>query len=713
MPRAHLRASILHPLAAIVSLVWLCGTASATVSMTMQIGWDGAYRVGRWTPVFVTLADDTARPARNVRMELLTPHDDTFAMRVVQQLAIRPEPTTFIVYLPLTYQARETLGVVRDAGSNKKLAEFAFEGAGIMQANPMPQWAGTAGDQNLVIGASGRRHALGAMVGTYRWTDGALAPSGSSANNQSIRVGFVKADHLPDLPAGYDCLDVLALDGPDLAGMRLGQQQAIAAWVRAGGRLLMWAGETPLPEDSPIVKLLPCSIGQSTTTALTLEDTNALGLASRVDKVTGRELRAKVGARTLPILRDKAVVCCGRAGFGTVAVVSVDGSQLVFPDRTHAVNFWRPVLKELADPSDTPDDDGNLAGDTESRRLVAMQVVLDRLADVPGVGTFDFSYIAIVLIAMMLIVGPIDWFVLRKLGKQPWTWVTTTGWIALITFGALYIGRLYRSGDLYYRTVRLVDQADGQVAGVVDVAGLYSPKTRPYGLETPRDAWCEPANSNEMNAWRQSPRMAKEFVSVQAMSGNRPLPTVVNIWNLHFVQSQLAEAGAVPPVIQASLRKVKATGPGLGRMAGTITNLGATPLLSVVIHTRDGTATLASPVKPRETATIDLPIEAARPAAKQPGQPPMVYRGRYAVRDRYAGLSAQSALMLSAGDLAANRARQIERFLAGGAEFACIYAYSEDVEPALKLQRTAGSPAIEKHYLVTRALVGLAQVENP
>jgi len=166
-------------------------------------------------------------------------------------------------------------------------------------------------------------------------------------------------------------------------------------------------------------------------------------------------------------------------------------------------------------------------------------------------------------------------------------------------------------------------------------------------------------------------------------------------------------------VIQASLRKVKATGPGLGRMAGTITNLGATPLLSVVIHTRDGTATLASPVKPRETATIDLPIEAARPAAKQPGQPPMVYRGRYAVRDRYAGLSAQSALMLSAGDLAANRARQIERFLAGGAEFACIYAYSEDVEPALKLQRTAGSPAIEKHYLVTRALVGLAQVENP
>src|SRR3712207_8616828 len=47
---------------------------------------------------------------------------------------------------------------------------------------------------------------------------------------------------------------------------------------------------------------------------------------------------------------------------------------------------------------------------------------------------------------------------LKKLGRQPWTWVTTGGWVALINLGAIYAGHVFKSGELHYRTVELVDQ---------------------------------------------------------------------------------------------------------------------------------------------------------------------------------------------------------------------------------------------------------------
>src|SRR3954470_20563796 len=107
-----------------LTLALLPAAASANVSVKIEVGWNGAYRAGRWAPVYLTIADDQAVPARNVIFEIVAPHDKTFGLRIYHAATIRSDPTTLLVYLPLTLSLDETVLIIRDAASNKKLAEL-------------------------------------------------------------------------------------------------------------------------------------------------------------------------------------------------------------------------------------------------------------------------------------------------------------------------------------------------------------------------------------------------------------------------------------------------------------------------------------------------------------------------------------------------------------------------------------------------------------
>src|SRR4051812_41397601 len=96
--------------------------AFAKVNVKIDVGWSAAYRAGRWAPVYITMADDQAVPARNVIVEIVAPHDKTFGLRIYNAATIRSDPSTNLVYVPLSYDLTETVAIIRDAASDKKLA---------------------------------------------------------------------------------------------------------------------------------------------------------------------------------------------------------------------------------------------------------------------------------------------------------------------------------------------------------------------------------------------------------------------------------------------------------------------------------------------------------------------------------------------------------------------------------------------------------------
>ena len=257
--------------------------------------------------------------------------------------------------------------------------------------------------------------------------------------------------------------------------------------------------------------------------------------------------------------------------------------------------------------------------ETQQREATALRQVGDLLGNVPGAGQFGFGYVAGVLIAMMVIVGPVDWILLKKLGRQPWTWATTTGWIALVTLSAVYMGHVFKSGELHFRTFQLVDQADGLAVARTDLAALYSPRTTEYTFGAPADEWWQPASpGDELYGYHRSPQ---EMAFAQTYRGSTPDPTVINVWNLRFLQGESSAASS--PLVEASLRVEQRQDNGRPRkhLVGTIKNLGVEPLSHVAVRTKAGWARLftaagetqpAEPMRvaPGQTVRVDSLIEA-------------------------------------------------------------------------------------------------------
>jgi hypothetical protein len=703
----------------------LPGAAWAKVNLSVEIGWNGAFRPGRWAPIYITAADTQAVPARNVIIEIKAPHDKTFALSINTAATIRQEPTTFLVYVPLTFQLEDTVAIIRDSGSLKTLAEVPFD-----QPKPGGGYGGYYGSSGgeILLGVSGTpQHGLGVIKGQFNWKSETPPPQNPNQPNYSppsVQVGYLESRMLPDAQVGYNCLDALVLATPDLVNMSQQRQEAIATWVRAGGRLILWPGDGLFPADSPIVTLLPCTIGLGNTMTLSLDETKSHGLASRVENVPTRKLTPTPAAEKLDLLDGKALAYFGRAGLGQVAVLSLDASKLVFNDPIAARKFWRPIFHRTLRPYDEthPRNYYGWGSDpAETRRLASAEQVIDRLGNVEGVGRFDFSYVALVMVAMMLIVGPIDWFILRKLGRQQWTWVTTAGWIGLITFGALYVGHMLKSGELHYRTVRVIDQVDDKVVGVIDVAGIYSPRTQAYNLEGPRDCWWEPVNVDLVPPWRQGQRAAATIQMIQDRhgqklltrfdrDGNRVPAMNVNVWNLRFMQSELGDPSAEQPFVLADLRIEKVGREN--RLRGTITNRTTTPLNHIFIMTKAGTARREpAAIPPMQSVTIDLPIEAApvKPvdvSNYQPNSPYVQYMGAEQ-SNPYTTAGPEFGFIHAATDMADTRSQRLLELLGNRDDLACVYGLFDKAPATVKVESAQNTPALEQHWQVVRALVPL------
>ena len=665
----------------------------------VRVGWGGTVRPDRWNPVYVTLADPTPR---NVYFEFRAPHGGFHGMKSHQVIAIGPEPQTFIVYMPLrNFTDEDVVFTVRDSTSKKRLASYPMGAyVGFDGANPV-----AAG--YTFFGISGRR--------------ATLAPVTAALPGALIQAAHVEPAELPESAVGYDCLDVLLLNAADLNDLTDAQQQAVVKWVRSGGDLILWPGEASVPETGALVDVLPGRIGTTRVIELSPEELRQAGLSNRFGRLPARELAPAADAQPIKLLRsDQIHAYQRRVGLGRIILSPIDLVSLQFSGADRTWSAWKPVLKpvirRLADnPLANPDsvqpgyyNPG--VNETAMRESTALRQVGDMLGDVPGAGRFGFGYVVAVLIGMMVVVGPLDWFVLKKLGRQPWTWATTGGWIALVTLCAVFMGHIFKSGELHWRTFELVDQADGVTVARTDVGGLYSPRTTEYDIETPADAWWQPASpGDEFYGYRRS---GQEVVFAQTYHGSRPDPMVVHVWNLRFLKGESTEAG--PALLTSDLRVVDSVHNGRPqrRLTGTITNVSEKPMINISVRTRAGLArpftkdasgSAALRIAPGETATVDAQIDET--PAPVPTDDPNDWRTRYPYHGNVAKID-PARLWDQGGDLSMRRTDRIEQWVAERDDLVCVYAELEGADPVATLK---GQQPIHKHWKVVRALMPLGK----
>ncbi len=548
-------------------------------NVDFDVGWGGCYRPMEWTPVEIGIGAKLKKPFGGT-VTISAQQDDLTRMTVSHKFVLTPD---LPLRLPLVTRfafAADDCGVqIRDdRGRTQWRHEYKLWDYGSTSRRL------TAVDKNdLLIGLVGHR-----VFGLSQLPNNSVCQSGGTSGQVYLKQKLPR--RLPWDWTGYQSLDLLVLYDPDWDLINNHQANAIAQWVGNGGKLLVILGDRRLRADHPIAKLLPVELGKMKHVSLDAATVNQWGCnAAEGNKVACRPMKPKPAMRiynTAVFGTAEALFAAGFVGFGRVGVLAFDPSALKVRRPKSASGFWvkrfatllgssadraglRTIKFEQSGYSDS--DDYSYETGLAAR---GSNAVLEHLLSIKELRPLSIWWVIGLLTLLAVLLGPVDYLVLKRLDRQPMTWLTSAACIALFTAGAYYGVQALRAGEIQLRVVSVIDGIEGnRAAWSTTYAGLFAPDSDDYKLENlkPNQWWSGVAPVGSYLSSRNTDFGGRNIYCLQHDGSNLPYSLPINIWSMQCLLCE-SPAGTLP--ITATLER---TG---GKVIVRITNLADCPIKS-------------------------------------------------------------------------------------------------------------------------------------
>jgi len=470
---------------------------------------------------------------------------------------------------------------------------------------------------------------------------------------------------LPDRWFGYDAADVVVLPTGnerfvrDLVEGDAARRDALAEWVARGGRLVISVAQNH--------QLVQRFLEQNRLIDVTIKGSRIRDTLPQVFAWVGGEAApakfeiadldvgpsASVLVREEPQGADRAerpIVVQASYGLGRVLLVGFDLDGGKFREWSGHRAFWQKVdgyvgpkvfagRAEMVGPAGQPmGADPNMRNPAEL--LGTLRGQLETFAEVPVI---SFGWVALFILFYILLVGPIDYFLLKRVFKRlELTWITFPAIVIVVSLLA-YLGAYYSKGDdLRVNKVDLV-QIDLHPAGSPQVYGttwfsLFSPRISNYTLGVePSPAWAEPAVGVDprsgtvlslLAAPEQASRIGSQGLFPQPYdyapdaSGLKGMP--IPVWSSRaFVANWRAPAKKAAPPIAADLAVSRLPD---GLIQGPLTNNLDVPLEGLVAFYQ-GRMYPVGTLQPGETRRTEDEVQRAKGQERGIWKDSNVFRG--------------------------------------------------------------------------------------
>lgn len=317
---------------------------------------------------------------------------------------------------------------------------------------------------------------------------------------------------LPTDDLAYDAVAGLLLAGPEQVSES--QASAIDRWVRRGGRLYLSVGSPPQEyRETPLFKMLPLEMTAEPipTRELTSLESYAgktvrilpPGLRLMVPKISAREGRVLAGGR------GDVVLLRTPHGFGQATLLGLD--------LTHApLSAWDAGLGDLLRKM-TDGEESNQPSAARGNRLgsIGMTDMASQLA--AGLEHFESVrraspwWVLGGLIGVMLLIGPLDYWVTSRICKRPLaTWISFPILLAACAAASAWAAGSGNGDRFQFNQLDIVDidSASGAARSRHFVT-LYSPEASSarVAIKPNWAAWSEPksAISRRITSWTGLP----------------------------------------------------------------------------------------------------------------------------------------------------------------------------------------------------------------
>ncbi len=471
----------------------------------------GAYvcKSNFWTPVYLELEihRPVDRPAVIV-LESSDPDDLGTSLTIPLQNLSDARPGTVLSAAELAYvpcvrlSGREYTVSIRDPNTGRNLAE------------PKRQNFVRARDTSSYVVLS-----IGSRLPGFELP--------AEVNRQKVELAIIDNPNLlPDRWYGYDAADLVVLATGSasvqnfLAPLFTDPQHkprldALLEWVRRGGRLVVSVGQNAsVAATFPVLQeLLPMRLPAENLTEQVKElamEWHTHGVSERKAKLSA--LAAKSG--TFPVVRlephlnrgarqivppadslregARRAVVQAPFGLGRVTLVAFDLDRSPFVDYDDRAKTWDLILRECGAsraPQQMNKNPGYYSGNAEDELANELRQHADSFATVPVI---SFGWVAAFIVLYTLLIGPVEYYVLKKVFKRlELTWITFPIIVFTVSAIAYFSAYALKGSEMKVNKVDVVDvdPATNRVYGRTWFT-VFSPRIDTYsvGIE-PAPGW--------------------------------------------------------------------------------------------------------------------------------------------------------------------------------------------------------------------------------
>lgn len=402
-----------------------------------------------------------------------------------------------------------------------------------------------------------------------------LLPSPNGTRAAVVPLGL---EDLPERVEAWATLDRLIWQDADSSQLSENQIAAMRGWLAAGGRLVIAGGTaggsvlSGFPDD--ILPYRPIATTEVAAASLS----SLLGeIPADVPDVLALSGELARG-RPLATVGDQVVAADVGYGTGNVTLLGFDPATGWIGDLDGVESLWRRFLPPRSAGPVIVGDDGQL---------------VNAVSQLPALALPPIGGLLALLIGYILLIGPINYLVLRKLDRREWAWITMPILIAVFAAGAYGYGAALRGLDVIVNEVAVVQGAPDATEGTAQVyLGVFSPSRGTYQVEVPGGALLTSTLTGDF--------VGGNAGALDVLQGNpaRIRDLVVGFGSLRTVR---AETAATVPRIQADLRLEA------GTLKGTVRNLSEQPLEKPAV-VLGGSVVVLKDLAPGSSQDVSLPV---------------------------------------------------------------------------------------------------------
>jgi hypothetical protein len=223
-------------------------------------------------------------------------------------------------------------------------------------------------------------------------------------------------------------------------------------------------------------------------------------------------------------------------------------------------------------------------------------MLVNAVSQLPTLALPPITGLLALLIAYIVLIGPINYLVLKRLDRREWAWVTMPILIVVFAAGAYAYGAVLRGSDVIVNEIAIVRGAPGATEGSAQAyLGVFSPSRSVYQVSVPGGALLSTSINGDMFGGVGTATVLDVLQGDPARVRN----LAVGFGSLRTIR---AETPVAVPLIEADLRLQD------GRLKGTVKNASTQALERPAVVLGETVAVLDD-LAPGAEASVDVAVQ--------------------------------------------------------------------------------------------------------